>query len=88
MLGVNTAAYENCCVSTVGVLSVVFAFKRWLLDLGGCSWYNNLVDKSEYVEVFSTENEIGELIMGVSKNRLDKAGRVPYTFSLKRGFQR
>ncbi len=31
-------------------------------------------------------NEIGELIMGVSKNRLDKAGRVPYTFSLKRVF--
>lgn len=79
---------KTVALALVGVLSVVFAFKRWLLDLGGCSWYNNLVDKSEYVEVFSTENEIGELIMGVSKKRFDEAGGVLYTFSLKRDFQR
>ncbi len=31
-------------------------------------------------------NEIGELIMEVSKKRFDEAGGVLYTFSLKRGF--
>jgi hypothetical protein len=77
---------KTVALALVGVLSVVFAFKRWLLDLGGCSWYNNLVDKSEYVEVFSMGNEIGELIMEVSKKRFDEAGGVLYTFSLKRGF--
>ena len=77
---------KTVALALVGVLSVVFAFKRWLLDLGGCSWYNNLVDKSEYVEEFSMGNEIGELIMEVSKKRFDEAGGVLYTFSLKRGF--
>ena len=33
----------------VGVLSGgLFAFQRELLDLSGCSWYNNLIDESEY----------------------------------------
>ena len=39
----------------VGVLSGgLFAFQRGLLDLSGCSWYNNLIDKSE----FEKENKI------------------------------
>lgn len=34
----------------VGVLSGgLFAFQRGFLDLSGCSWYNNLIDKSKVV---------------------------------------
>ena len=33
----------------IGVLSGgLFAFQRGFLDLSGCSWYNNLIDESEY----------------------------------------